>query len=191
VTVPELSTSRLLLRGWRDEDLAPFAALNADPEVMRYLPSVQTREESDAAVRNLILPSFEQHGFGLWAAERKDRAEFIGFVGLSVAGFDVGFTPAVEVGWRLARAQWGHGFATEAATASLEFGFGTAGLDEIVSFTSPLNRRSRAVMERIGLLHDPASDFDHPRLPAGHRLSRHVLYRISRADWELQRAGNR
>jgi RimJ/RimL family protein N-acetyltransferase len=191
VTVPELSTSRLLLRGWRDEDLVPFAALNADLEVMRCFPSVLSRQESDSAVRDHFVPSFDQHGFGMWAVERRDRAEFIGFVGLGVPGFEASFTPAVEVGWRLARAHWGHGFATEAAVASLAFGFDSVGLDEIVSFTSPLNQRSRAVMERIGLRHDAGSDFDHPRVPVGHRLSRHVLYRISRAGWEQRRTGDR
>jgi len=180
VRVPELTTERLVMRGWRDEDLAPFAALNADPEVMRYFPSTLSAADSDAWVRERAVSSFAKHGYGLWAVERKDSATFIGFVGLSSVGFDAPFTPAVEVGWRLARAHWGQGFATEAARAGLRFGFDVAGLDQVVSFTSPLNERSLSVMRRLGMVPEPAGDFDHPRVEPGSRLSRHVLYRLTR-----------
>jgi ribosomal-protein-alanine N-acetyltransferase len=120
----------------------------------------------------------------LWALERVEDGAFLGFTGLSRPSFEAHFTPAVEVGWRLARHAWGHGFATEAARAALRFGFETVGLEEIVSFTVPANVRSRAVMERIGMHHDPSDDFDHPKLPAGHPLRAHVLYRLRRADWQ-------
>jgi len=183
VTIPVLRTERLLLREWRDSDLAPFAALNADPSVVRYLPRPLTRQESDDFVRRRIHPSFAAHGFGLWAVERLDTGVFIGFVGLTEQTFQAPFTPAVEVGWRLARAHWGHGFATEAARASIDLGFGEAGLTEIVSMTVPANRRSRAVMERLGMTRDAEADFDHPRVPTGSPLVAHVLYRLTRDRW--------
>jgi ribosomal-protein-alanine N-acetyltransferase len=169
----------LLLRGWREDDRAPFAALNADPEVMQHFPATLSRAESDALV-DRIDAMFAEHGFGLWAVEVRASGEFIGFVGLAAWDFEAHFTPAVEVGWRLARSSWGHGYATEAAREAVTFGFDEAGLDEIVSFTSPGNTRSRAVMERLGMTRDPADDFDHPRLPVGHPLRRHVLYRLPR-----------
>lgn len=180
-----ISTERLVLRRWRDADRAPFAALNADPAVMEYLPVVLDRPQSDAFV-DRIEAHFDQHGYGLWAVDVKDGDACVGFVGLSNAGFDAAFTPAVEVGWRLARSAWGHGYASEAARRALAFAFDEAGLDEVVSFTVPHNTRSRAVMERIGLSRDPAEDFDHPRLPPGHVLRRHVLYRISQATWRAR-----
>ena len=181
---PELRTDRLLLRGWRESDRAPFAAMNADPVVMEHFPAPMTAADSDAFVDG-IEQGFREHGFGLWAVEVPGEADFIGFVGLAVPRFEAAFTPCVEVGWRLATAAWGRGFATEGARAAVAFGFNRAGLDEIVSFTSPLNVRSRRVMERIGMTHDPADDFDHPALPPGHRLSRHVLYRLSREQSAL------
>jgi ribosomal-protein-alanine N-acetyltransferase len=172
-------TARLLLRRWGDDDREPFAALNADPEVMRHFPAPLSRDESDALV-DRIEQHFERHGFGLWALERRDSGDFLGFTGLAVPPFGAHFTPAVEVGWRLARSAWGAGYATEAAREALAVGFGSAGLDEIVSFTVPANRRSRAVMERIGMTHDERDDFDHPALRHGSPLRRHVLYRIRR-----------
>ncbi|MDH2443746.1 GNAT family N-acetyltransferase [Amnibacterium sp. CER49] len=172
-------TERLLLRRWRDDDRAPFAALNADPEVMRHFPARLSREESDALI-DRIEQHFDRHGYGLWALERRDTGEFLGFTGLAVPRFEAHFTPAVEVGWRLARSAWGAGYASEAARAALAVGFGDAGLDEIVSFTVPANTRSRAVMERIGMTHDERDDFDHPGLPEGHPMRPHVLYRIGR-----------
>jgi ribosomal-protein-alanine N-acetyltransferase len=186
VVTPELRTERLRLRAWRDDDLVPFAAMNADPEVMAWFPAPLTREESDAFVVERIVPSFAARGFGLWAVERTDLGEFIGFTGLVEQTFDAPFSPAVEVGWRLARSAWGQGFATEAAEAGLAFGFEQVGLTEVVSMTVPGNVRSRAVMERLGMTHDPVDDFDHPRVPAGSPLVRHVLYRLPRERWVSQ-----
>jgi RimJ/RimL family protein N-acetyltransferase len=176
---PELRTARLKLRRWRDDDRAPFAALNADPVVMEFFPSALTREESDAFV-DRIEDTFDRRGWGLWAVEVADEDAFAGYVGLWPAVFDADFTPAVEIGWRLAAGSWGRGYAPEAARAALTFGFDEAGLDEIVSFTSVENIRSQRVMQKIGMTTDPREDFDHPSLPAGHRLQRHVLYRITR-----------
>jgi ribosomal-protein-alanine N-acetyltransferase len=178
---PVLETERLVLRGWGGGDLAPFAALNADPAVMEHFPSLLSRAESDAVVRR-VEEHFARHGFGLWAVEAPGVAPFLGFVGLSVPRFEAHFTPCVEVGWRLARAHWGHGFAPEAARAALRFGFEQAGLEQIVSFTVPANAKSRRVMEKIGMRHDAADDFDHPALPVDHPLRRHVLYRIDRVQ---------
>ncbi len=179
---PELHTDRLLLRGWRESDLAPFAALNADPVVMAHFPSTLTRQQSDAMVQRQH-EHWADGGPALWAAERLDTGAFIGFIGFARANFDATFTPCVEVGWRLATDHWGQGLAVEGARAALAFGFGSSGLDEIVSFTSVGNRNSRRVMEKLGLRHDPADDFDHPNVPAGHRLRRHVLYRLSVERW--------
>ena len=172
-------TERLLLRSWRDEDLAPFAAMNADPVVMEHFPSTLTRRESDALVVR-ITAQLDDLGYGLWALEVRDSGEFVGFTGLALQTFPAHFTPAVEVGWRLAQSAWGHGYATEAALAALEYGFTVAGLDEIVSMTAATNVRSQRVMQRIGMTHDPADDFDHPNVPDGHRVKPHVLYRIRR-----------
>lgn len=173
-----IRTERLVLRRWRDEDLGPFADLNADPEVMEFMPALLDRAESDALAMR-IRQQFEQRGFGLWAVEVPEEAPFIGYVGLSVPRFTAAFTPCVEIGWRLARPYWGRGYATEAARASMTFGCERVGLEEIVSFTVPANVRSIAVMERLGMTHDPADDFDHPSLPVGHPLRRHVLYRLT------------
>ena len=180
-TAPTLHTRRLILRPWREADLGPFAAMNADPAVMEFFPRPLDREESDLAVAR-IREHFDRHGFGPWAVEVPGIADFIGFVGLAVVSrFEAPFTPAVEVGWRLARAHWGRGYATEAARAALAFGFDELELDEIVSFTVPANVRSRAVMERLGMTHSPDDDFDHPAIPEGHPMRRHVLYRARRS----------
>lgn len=177
-----METDRLLLRRWRQEDREPFAALNRDPEVMRYFPAPLARADSDAMIER-IEANFDANGFGLFAVQVCDSGAFIGFVGLWPAGFDAHFTPAVEVGWRLARSAWGNGYATEAARAAVTDGFNRLlGLDEIVSFTAGVNERSQRVMAKIGMTHDPTDDFDHPRLPVGHRLERHVLYRLQRAS---------
>jgi len=177
----ELRTARLRLRRWRPTDAEPFAALNADPRVMEHFPALLSREESDILVRR-IEDRFDQRGFGLWAVEIMGVTPFAGFVGLSVPHFETAFTPCVEIGWRLAAEFWGHGFATEGARAALNFGFESLGLYEIVSFTVPANLRSRRVMEKLGMIHHRADDFDHPLLPVGHPLRRHVLYRIGRAS---------
>jgi len=168
-----------VLRRWRPGDLAPYAALNADPVVREHFPSTLTREESlDELTR--FDARFDERGYGLWAVEVPGVAEFVGFIGLNLTMWDAPFTPAVEVGWRLARSHWGNGYATEGAREALWYGFDVIGLDEIVSFTTPANVRSWNVMERIGMTRDPADDFDHPLIPAGHRMRRHVLYRVSR-----------
>lgn len=174
----ELRTERLVLRRWREEDRVPFAAMNADPRVMEHFPGALSREESDVAVER-IAAHFEERGFGLWAVEIVGREPFAGFIGLCAPRFEAAFTPCVEVGWRLATDCWGQGFATEGARAALEFGFNELALSEILSFTVPANIRSRRVMEKIGMTHDPDDDFDHPLLAAGHPLRRHVLYRAS------------
>lgn len=179
---PELATTRLRLRPWTPADRPEFARLNADPEVMEYLGGVLSRERSDALV-DRIEAEFEARGFGLWAVEVRESSAFIGFVGLMTLTFEAEFTPAVEVGWRLARDAWGRGYASEAATASLAFGFESADLDEVVSTTSVLNARSQRVMQRIGMHRDPDADYDHPNVPPGDPLQRHVLYRISRRSW--------
>jgi RimJ/RimL family protein N-acetyltransferase len=173
---PELQTARLRLRRWMEADREPFAALNADPMVMEYSPDLLTRQQSDSLIE-AIESGFEQRGFGLWAVEVRATGTFIGFTGLNEPSLEAHFTPTVEVGWRLARTAWGEGYATEAARASLAFGFEEIGLDQIVSFTSAENMRSRAVMERIGMTRNPDDDFDHPDLPNTHPLRWHVLYR--------------
>jgi RimJ/RimL family protein N-acetyltransferase len=178
-SAPTLNTPRLLLRPWRDEDLAPFAEMNADPRVMEFFPKRLDRVESDLLVTR-IRDHFDRHGFGLWAVEVPGVADFIGFVGLAIPRLEAHFTPCVEVGWRLAQEHWGRGYATEAARAALAFGFGDLALEEIVSFTAAVNLRSRAVMERIGMTRSPEDDFDHPALPEGHPLRQHVLYRAGR-----------
>jgi RimJ/RimL family protein N-acetyltransferase len=181
--VAELRTDRLLLRQWRDADLEPWAQLNADPEVMEHFPSVLTREESDVLAAR-CREHLETNGWGLWAVEVPGVTPFIGWVGLARPAFEAHFTPALEVGWRLARRWWGHGYASEAARACLGFAFGELELDEVVSFTAVSNERSQAVMRRIGMTRSPGDDFDHPNVPVGHPLRRHVLYRITRAEWE-------
>jgi RimJ/RimL family protein N-acetyltransferase len=178
-----LRTPRLILRPWRDEDGDAFAAMFDDPQVMEFLMPVTDRAVIDAIVER-TRAEFITQGFGWWAAELPGVAPFIGFVGLAHVNFEAHFTPALEVGWRLARPYWGHGYATEGALAALEAGFSRFGADEIVAITVPANRRSQRVMERIGMTHDPADDFDHPRLPEGHPLCRHVLYRIGRQQWQ-------
>jgi RimJ/RimL family protein N-acetyltransferase len=151
--------------------------MNADPVVMEHFPGTLRRGESDELVER-IEAGFRANGFGLWALEVRASGEFIGFTGLGVPEFEAHFTPAVEIGWRLARSAWGNGYATEAARAALTFGFEDVGLDEIVSFTTAANWRSRRVMERVGMSHDPADDFDHPGLPPEHPQRPHVLYRL-------------
>ncbi len=166
-----IETPRLILRPWRDSDRAPFARMNADPRVMEFFPKRLTPEESNAALVS-VLAHHDRYGFGLLAAELRETGEFIGFIGLSVPTFEAHFTPCVEIGWRLAAEHWGRGLATEGAREVLQRATG-----EVVSFTTERNYRSRRVMEKLGMTHDPADDFDHPRIPEGHPQRRHVLYR--------------
>ncbi|MEO7285927.1 MAG: GNAT family N-acetyltransferase [Jatrophihabitantaceae bacterium] len=179
---PILVTKRLVLRRWQQRDLAPFAALNADPDVMRYFLAPLDRAASDSFV-DRIETRFAEHGYGLWAVELRGDGQFIGFIGLARHTFPAHFNPAVEVGWRLARSAWGHGYATEGARAALDYAFGPAQLSEVVSMTAVLNEPSQAVMRRLGMTREPADDFDYPSIPSGHPLRPHVLYRLSRETW--------
>jgi RimJ/RimL family protein N-acetyltransferase len=176
-TLVTLSSGRVCLRQWLDEDREAFAAMNSDARVMEFFRSRLSRVQSDAMVDH-IQKHFSEHGMGLWAIEVPGVAPFIGFAGLQVPGFSAHFTPCVEIGWRLAFEHWGHGYATEAARLALGNGFRTVALQDVVSYTSATNHRSRAVMERLGMRRDPAEDFDYPRLPEGHPLRPHVLYRL-------------
>lgn len=174
---PELVTERLRLRRWRDADREPFAAINADPLVMATLGPLMTREQSDAML-DRIEAQFEQRGFGLWCVDITGApGRCAGYVGLAVPRFDAPFMPCVEIGWRIASAYWGLGYAPEAARAVLAFAWDELGLDEIVSFTAASNTKSRRVMDKIGLVRDPDGDFEHPNVPMGDRLRPHVLYR--------------
>ena len=178
-----IETERLILRPWQKEDLEPFARLNADPRVMEYFPSVLSRGESDQLAKK-IQAKIEKNGWGFWAVSLKENATFIGFLGLNDIDPSFPFAPAVEIGWRLAFDAWGKGYATEGAKAVLQYGFETVNLNEIVSFTAVQNQRSRRIMEKIGMHHDPQDNFDHPKIPEGHPLRRHVLYRLNRIEWE-------
>jgi RimJ/RimL family protein N-acetyltransferase len=175
--VTPIHTERLTLRGWRDSDREPFAALNDDAETMRYFPATLDREASDAFA-DRVQAHLEEFDWGLWAVDLD--GEFLGYTGLATPGFEAPFMPATEIGWRFRRKFWGNGYATEAARAVVEAGFGRLGLDEIVSFTTVTNVPSRRVMERLGMTHDAAEDFEHPRVPDGHPLRPHVLYRLRR-----------
>ena len=169
-----IETPRLTLRRWRESDREPFFRMNSDPRVMEYFPACLTREESDGLIARAEA-HFERHGFGPFAAESRSTGEVAGFVGLFIPEFETHFTPCVEIGWRLGAAYWNQGLATEAAEAVMRLAFGELELGEVVSFTVPANLRSRRVMEKLGMTYD--CEFDHPRLPEGHRLRRHVLYR--------------
>ncbi len=176
------ATRRLLLRAWREADHAPFAAMNADPHVMRYFAALGT-PESSRRLMEVWNSQLQERGWSNWAVERRDTGEFIGFVGLTVPPRpSLHFMPCVEIGWRLIAAHWHQGFATEAAREVLRFGFEGLALEEIVSFTTLSNTPSRAVMERLGMANSH-EDFDHPAVPAGHPLLRHCLYRLPRNRW--------
>lgn len=177
----QLETARLIVRPWQASDSAPFAALNADPVVMRYFPAPLDRAASDAIIARCSA-HIAQHGFGFWAVERKADGAFIGMVGLNIPTAPLPFMPCVEVGWRLAATYWGQGYASEAAQASLRAGFEVFQLEEIVSFTALPNRPSQAVMERLGMQR-AADTFAHPAVPEGHPLREHCLYRLRREDW--------
>lgn len=170
-------TPRLLLRPWRDVDREPFAAMNADPEVMEHFPSTLDRNQSDASI-DLFTDHIEAEGFGFWAVEHLDSAAFLGVVGLQRLKWDNPIQPGVEIGWRLARTAWGQGFASEAAKACVAYGFGQLALRQIVSFTAVPNLRSQAVMQRIGMRRRADLDFEHPAVAVGHVLRPHVVYSI-------------
>jgi RimJ/RimL family protein N-acetyltransferase len=180
-----ITTPRLRLRPWRDDDLPAFARLNGDPHVMRFMAGTLSREASDALAQR-IRARIDDAGYGMWAVEVPGVAPFIGFTGLSVPSFSAAFTPCVELAWRLDAPYWGHGYATEAAHAAAAYGFHTLGLDNLVAFTTVTNQPSRRVMARLGMQHDPAEDFDHPLLAPDHPLRRHVLYRLARDDFRPQ-----
>jgi ribosomal-protein-alanine N-acetyltransferase len=175
----EFCTPRLLLRHWREEDREPFAEMGADPQVMEHFPAPLSRTASDAMIDG-VGADLGRRGWGLWAVEELATGRFLGFTGLAVPHFDAHFTPATEIGWRLRRDAWGHGFATEAARGVLVVAFEDLELDEIVSFTTTANQRSQAVMRRIGMTRDPADDFEHPSIPADSPVRPHVLYRLRR-----------
>lgn len=177
---PELRTARLLLRRWREDDLDAFSALNSDPVVMEHFPATLSREQTGEMIDRLEA-GFELNGYGFWAVEVNATGSLAGLVGLSPVSESMPFAPAVEVGWRLGREHWGQGIAREAAGASLDHGFGSLGLDQIVALTAVGNLRSRRLMERLGMRYDEGADFDHPDLQAGHPLAPHVLYRLRRS----------
>jgi len=179
VAATVLITDRLRLRGWRDEDADDFARLVADPSAMRFYPSTLTRSESDDSVARMRA-HLDEHAWGQWVVTRRDDERLLGVAGLWIPTFEAPFTPCVEVGWRFLPDAWGNGYATEAGGAALRYGFETLKLDEIVSMTTVANLPSRRVMERLGMIRDPADDFDHPFLPQGHPLRPHVLYRLRR-----------
>lgn len=182
-----LSTERLILRQWQQRDLTPFAAMNADPEVMRHFPALLDTQQSNALAGRLC-QLIARDGWGFWAVETRSHAEFIGFVGLRETMPDMPIGARVEIGWRLAHAHWGKGYATEAAARALRFGFEELALPEIVSFAALPNLRSQAVMQKLGMRRDPRDDFDHPAVPEGHALRRHCLYRLARRAWQEQLA---
>lgn len=171
-----IETERLILRTFEDKDIEPMAAIDQDPKVCEYLPGIGNRAATEAGIQHFIKHYYE-HGFSLYAAELKETNEFIGYLGLIVPSFEAHFTPAVEIGWRLASSHWGKGYATEGAKAVLNYGFNKLGLNQIVSFTVPANIRSIRVMEKIGMKRDLSGDFHHPKLPKDHPLALHVLYR--------------
>jgi RimJ/RimL family protein N-acetyltransferase len=178
----ELQTPRLLLRQWKPSDLEPFAKMNADPVVMEHFLATSTLEQTKAFIEG-IKDSFDTRGYGLFATELKETGAFIGFVGLWPARFETNFTPCVEVGYRLAKEYWGKGYAPEAARQVLKFGFEVIKFEEIFSWTATTNTNSMRVMEKIGLQRDLDNDFDYPSIPEGHRLRRHVLYRLKASEF--------
>jgi RimJ/RimL family protein N-acetyltransferase len=175
-----LTSERLILRSWRDEDLDPLFAINGDPESMRYFAATLNRAESDAWAARMRA-HFAEHGWGLWVVEEAATGDFVGVVGLMTIPWQADFTPAVEIGWRIASGFRRQGYAEEAARAALGFGFATLGLQNIVAFTVPGNTASWKLMEKLGMRHE--GEFEHPRLPEGHHYRRHLLYRMHRADW--------
>jgi len=176
---PTIESARLTLRGWRDDDVEPWIAMGADERVMEFFPETYDRPKA-LSIAALIRAALDANGFGWWVLEPKEGPSFGGVIALQAVPFEAPFTPAIEVGWRLPHELWGKGYATEGALAALSFAFDKLRVDEVVAMTSALNLRSQRVMERLGMTRDPADDFDHPKIPAGNRLQRHVLYRIRR-----------
>ena len=183
----ELRTPRLLLRQWKDSDLDAWAAMNADPEVRRFFPSVLNRTEAQGEA-DRIRVSIAQRGWGMWALEVPGVHPFAGFVGLNLPGYEAPWMPAVEIGWRLAPAAWHKGYATEGAAAALHFAFTQLELPQVVALSVPTNVPSHRVMERIGMVRDVDADFDHPRVPDGSPLKRQILHRIAPAQWQKHNA---
>lgn len=177
-----IETERLILRRWTDEDLAPFAAINADPKVMEFIGPPKTEDETRQAVAR-IEDGFEENGFGLYAAELKETGALTGFIGVSVPHFKAPFTPCIEIGWRLSSAHWGRGLAPEGARAVLDNMFHRDGIAEIVSFTAVINKKSMRVMKKLGMKTNPRNNFDHPALPDDNPLRPHVLYRLNKNEW--------
>ncbi len=176
-----INTERLLLRQWQPQDSELFAAMNTDPEVMRYFPDTKSKQESEDSI-SYFKESIEQKGWGFWATEVRQSGEFIGFIGIHSPRGEFAFSPCIEIGWRISRKFWRRGYASEGAQAVLKFAFEQTELNEIVSMTSKLNTPSIGVMKKIGMI-DSGMNFMHPALPAGHRLSEHVLYKISKSEW--------
>jgi len=179
--IPTIETSRLLLRGWRDSDIAPWVAMNADSRVMEFFLRTYDRATAESFAA-LARADLERDGFGWWVVEEKNGSPFVGVISLQAVPFEAAFTPANEIGWRFVFDKWGHGYATEGARAALDFGFSQLAWREVIAMTSLLNVRSQLVMERLGMARNPDDDFDHPRIPEGHRLRRHVVYRIRRSS---------
>ncbi len=178
--LPILRTKRLILRPWRETDLAAFAKINADPKVMEFYAQLLSREESDALVRKLQ-KEITEHGYGFWAVEAPGVADFIGYVGLNYWNLEMEFAPCVDIGWRFGSFHWGKGYAQESAREVLRYGFESLELSEIVSMATVGNTRSRRLIERLGMYH--AENFEHPKLAKGHPLSRRVLYRLTQREW--------
>lgn len=182
MTAPTLETERLLLRHWKKSDLPLFAALNADPRVMEHFPKALSKQESDE-LAGKFEEELQEKKYGLWALEIKASSRFIGFAGLHAPDFSAHFTPCIEIGWRLAYDAWGQGYAIEAASKVLEYAFSVLGLEEVVSFTAAVNFRSIKLMRKLGMFHDKEDDFFHPKLPKGHPLGPHVLYRMRKEQY--------
>lgn len=180
-----IQTERLILRQWCDQDIDPYRKLNADPKVMEFFPNTWSQEASDISLKS-ARNHIEKYGWGKWAVSLLKTGEFIGRIGLEDVDFQASFSPNIELGYRIAYKYWGNGYAVEGAKAALEHGFRQLNLEEIVAFTPMQNMRSQIVMQRIGMHHSPKDDFDHPKLPKEHRLSKHVLYRLNKMDWEKQ-----
>jgi RimJ/RimL family protein N-acetyltransferase len=177
-----LRTGRLILRRWKESDLLPYAKINADQRVMEFMLGTMTEAETRQSIDH-AKQHFEVHGFGRWAVEIADSERFIGFVGISIPTYALPFSPCVEVAWRICAEEWGNGYAPEAAAEAMRDGFERVGLQEIVSFTTSINLKSRRVMEKLDMKYCPAEDFDHPMVAEGHRLRGHVLYRMTKAEW--------